>query len=70
MASNMAAWSQKFFAYFDTFELSNLSMLNVYQFWYSGVFWVADHESKIKFHKFKMADPIWRPKFYKIIQFQ
>ena len=26
-----------------------------------GVFEVADYESSIKFWKFKMADPIWRP---------
>ena len=34
-----------------------------------GVFWGADHESAIgfwKFRKLKMADPIWRPKYFLI----
>ena len=26
---------------------------------YIGVFGVADHESEVRFAKFKMADPIW-----------
>ena len=33
-----------------------------------GVFRVADYESDISFYKFKMADPISRPTFFKIIQ--
>ena len=31
--------------------------------WYIGVFGVADHESEVRFAKFKMADPIWQTKF-------
>ena len=27
-----------------------------------GVFWGAESESEVKIAKFKMADPIWRPK--------
>lgn len=29
------------------------------QIWYTGVFEIADHESEVRFQKFKMADPIW-----------
>ena len=29
------------------------------------VFGVADYESQVRFSKFKMADPIWPPKFSK-----
>ena len=30
---------------------------------YKGVFGVADHESEVRFTKFKMAHPRWRTKF-------
>ena len=33
------------------------------------VFCVAYHESSIRFQKLQMADPIWRPKIFKIFKF-
>ena len=29
----------------------------------TGVFWGAESEPEVKIAKFKMTDPIWRPKF-------
>jgi len=34
-----------------------------FKYWYRWVFGVADHESELRFWKFKMADSIWRQKF-------
>lgn len=36
---------------------------------YPRVFQVADYESEDRFSKFKMADPIWRTKISKFLQF-
>ena len=37
-------------------------MINVRENQSMEVFWDADHESTIRFQKFQMVDPIWRPK--------
>lgn len=40
--------------------------------WYTGVFWVVDYESAIRFHEFEMADmknSIWRPRNVKLEQY-
>ena len=40
----------------------NSKLLHWDDIWYSGVFGVADYESKLQIKKFKMAGPIWRIK--------
>ena len=40
-------------------------LLDAVDIWYSVVFGVADYESELKIHKFKIADPIYLTKMQK-----
>ena len=35
------------------------------EYWYQGVIWVAEYEFEVKIWNFVMADPIWRIKIWK-----
>ena len=50
-----------------SFEARIFLEFNGFKIWYSGVFEVADYKSELITHKYKIADPIWRKKWKKLL---